>query len=168
MDYQWGKRNQLLKEFIRVLFPSLIIFTVFMIMIFGYFVPSIEKKHFRNKEDQCRHLVEIVINYLNSLNDEVEDGTLTETTAKKRAIKRIRNFRFGDETKDYFWILDSSGMVIMHPFRRDLENINPEEVKGPDGQILMKLMTRMSEIANSNPEGGPVKYVWNRRDEITK
>ncbi|PKL16110.1 MAG: hypothetical protein CVV49_17950 [Spirochaetae bacterium HGW-Spirochaetae-5] len=148
MEYRKKNRNQILVDFFRMLFPSLVIFTVFMVMIFAYLVPSLEKNHLKSKEDQCRHLVEIVITYLTS--------------------ERIRSLRFGIETKDYFWILEKKGVVIMHPFRRDIENINPEEVTGPDGQVLMKLMVRMSDIANSNPDGGAVSYIWNRRDEITK
>lgn len=159
-------KKHFIKEFVRLLFPSLIIFTVFMVMIFSFLVPIIEKKHFQNKEDQCRYLVEIIINYLTSLNSDITNGTVTETAAKKRAIERIRGLRFGNETKDYFWILNSKGVFLMHPFRRDVENVDPEKVTGPDGQILVKLMRRMSYIANSKPEGGTISYVWDRRDEI--
>jgi PAS domain S-box-containing protein len=168
MEYRKKNRNQILIDFIRMLSPSLVIFTVFMVMIFAYLVPSLEKNHLKSKEDQCRHLVEIVINYLASLNSDVINGKVGEREAKDRALERIRSFRFGNDTKDYFWILDKKGIVIMHPFRRDIENINPDEVTGPDGEILMKLMIRMSDIANSAPDGGAVSYIWNRRDEITK
>ncbi len=160
--------NHFLKDFFRMMFPSLIIFIVFIIMIFVFFIPFIERQHLRNKEDACRHIVEIVIEYLHSLNNDVENGLVTDKAAKDRAIRRIRNLRYGEESKDYFWIIDRDGVILMHPFRRDIENVDPASITAPDGLLLAELMKKMSIIANSNPEGGAVRYIWNRRDEITR
>ena len=161
-------QNRLLKDFLKLMLPSFIVFTVFMVMIFGFFVPFLEKKHLENKEALSRHLVELVIDYLSSFQRDLPPDFITEDIAKKRALNRIRDFRFGNEAKDYFWILDSNGVVLMHPFRPDIVNVDPEKMTAPDGRALTKLMKEMSSVANSIPQGGAIQYVWQRRDEIDK
>ncbi len=158
----------LLKDFAKMMLPSVIIFTVFLVIIFAFFTPAIEKQHMQNKEDACRHLVAITMEYLNSLNGDVAKGKVSIEEAKIRAIQRIRSFRYGPELKEYFWIIDSNGILIMHPFRQDLENTDSESITAPDGQVLMKLLKNMSNIANENPEGGTIKYIWNRWDRISE
>lgn len=158
----------MLKDFFKLMLPSFIVFTVFMVMIFGFFVPFLGKKHLENKENLCKYLVEIVIDYLASFQKDLPPDFITEKRAQERSLNRIRDFRFGAVEKDYFWILDSNGVVLMHPFRQDIVNVDPEKITAPDGRVLMKLMKEMSEVANSSPEGGSIKYVWQRRDEITK
>jgi PAS domain S-box-containing protein len=160
--------NRLLKDFFKLMFPSVIIFTVFMVMIFAIYVPYLEKKHIEDRENLCRNLVELVIDYLTSFQRDLPPGFITEAIARKRSINRIRDFRFGNEAKNYFWILDRNGMVIMHPFRQDIVNVDPGKVTAPDGRALMKLMKEMSEVADSSPEGGAIRYVWSRRDEVNK
>ena len=157
-----------LKDFAKMMFPSVIIFTVFLVIIFAFFTPAIKRQHMQSKEDACRHLVSITMEYLNSLNEDVAKGKVSPEEAKIRAIKRIRNFRYGPELKEYFWIINSKGIFIMHPFRKDLENIPPENITAPDGQVLIKLMKEMSRIANSNPDGGTITYIWNRWDRISE
>ena len=161
-------RNHFLKDFFRLMLPSLIIFIVFIIIIFSFFTPFIERQHMQGKEDECRHLVEIVIGYLTSVNDDLKQGIISEKTAKEKAIDRIRSLRYGKDTKDYFWIIDKNGVVLMHPFRHDIENVDPELITAPDGRVMIKLMKEMSAIANSNPGGGSLRYIWNRRDETTR
>lgn len=161
-------KSRLIKDFFNLMLPSVIIFTVFIIMIFAIYVPYLEKKHLENKEILCRNLVELVIDYLASFQRDLAPGFITEDIAKTRALHRIRDFRFGNEAKDYFWVLDSSGVVLMHPFRQDIENIDPEGIVAPDGKALINLMKEMALVANSNPEGSVVRYVWSRKDEINK
>mgnify|MGYP003802200767 CR=1 FL=1 len=158
----------LIKDFMRMMLPSLIIFTVFIIIIFALFTPFIEKQHMQNKEEACRHLVEVTIDYISSLNDDVKEGIITEKEAKDRAFKRIRRLRYGKDKRDYFWIIDRNGVMLMHPFRTDIENRDPDTITGPDGQALSKLMLKMAHIANVNPKGDTIKYIWNRWEDLSQ
>lgn len=75
--------NRLLKDFLKLMLPSLIVFTVFMVMIFGFFVPFLEKKHLEDKENLCRNMVELVIDYLTSFQRDLSPDFITEDIAKK-------------------------------------------------------------------------------------
>ncbi len=163
-----GPGDSLLRDFLRMMFPSLVIFTVFLVIVFIILTPFLEKQHMQNKEDSCRYLVEVIMDYLHSLHEDVNRGFLTEKEAKARAFKRIKIQRYGKEKRDYFWILDSRGVMLMHPFRPDFENRVPEKIKGPDGQALSHLTLKMSAIANENPNGGTIKYLWNRWDKLSE
>ena len=158
----------LLRYFIRMMLPALIVFTVFIIMIFVFYTPFIEKQHMKNRENSCRYLVDVVIDYLYSLNEDVSRGILSEKEAKERAFRRIRSLRYGSENRDYFWIINSGGVMIMHPFRSDLEKKDPSKTEAPDGQALSRLMQEMSFLANTNTGGATIKYIWNRWDNLSE
>jgi len=163
-----GEKGLMLKNFIKLLFPSTAILFIFIVTIFFFFIPHFRNLHIQHKSNSCKYLVQIVIDYLTSLNSEVIEGKVTLQEAQRRATTRIRNLRFGNISKDYFWIIKDDGRILMHPFRVDIENKDPSAITGPDGQILAKLMAEMTEIAKDNPEGGTISYIWNRRDEINK
>jgi PAS domain S-box-containing protein len=163
-----GEKGLMLKNFIKLLFPSTAILFIFIVTLFFFFIPHFRNLHIQQKSNACKYLVQIVIDYLTSLNSEVIEGKVTLQEAQRRATTRIRNLRFGNISKDYFWIIKDDGRILMHPFRVDIENKDPSAITGPDGQILAKLMAEMTEIAKDNPEGGTISYIWNRRDEINK
>ena len=48
-------------------------------------------------------------------------GELTFQDAQARAIKRIRNLRYGHKKDDYFWIIDKKNRLIMPPYMSHLE-----------------------------------------------
>ena len=41
-------------------------------------------------------------------------------SAQAMAIERVGRIRYGDELKDYFWIIDKQPTMIMHPYRPEL------------------------------------------------
>ena len=68
-------------------------------------------------------------------NDE-RDGLLTREEAQKTAISRIQYLRYGEENKDYFWITDMTPVMIMHPFRNDLNGKDLTNFTDPHGKRL--------------------------------
>lgn len=79
---------------------------------------------------------------------------LGEEQAKKAALETIANLRYN---KNYFFILDSKAVIVLHPIKPQLTGKDLSDFKDPNGK---KLFTEFARIANKKPEGGFVDYMW--------
>ncbi len=80
---------------------------------------------------------------LEEYHQEVLHQDLPEDTAKILAAERIEQIRYGNEYKDYFWIIDKQPVMIMHPYRPELTNTNLSNYEDPDGKLLFVEATVM-------------------------
>ena len=76
---------------------------------------------------------------------------------KEEALQAIKNMGYGDN--GYFWINDSAPKMIMHPYKPSLDGKDLSGVKDPAGKYLFN---EMSKVANAEPQGGLVKYMWEK------
>lgn len=84
---------------------------------------------------------------------------LTDVTKKLQAeaLKTISEIRYGDN--GYFWINDSSPKMIMHPIQKELDGKDLSDYKDSEGTFLFNEFVK---VANENPKGGIVKYLWSK------
>jgi len=74
---------------------------------------------------------------------------------KEEALSTINKMRYGKD--GYFWINDSSPKMIMHAIKPNLDGQDLSNVQDKAGKYLFK---EFAVVANENPEGGLVKYMW--------
>lgn len=86
---------------------------------------------------------------------------MTVPQAKREAASVIRGLRYGSESKDYFWIVDTRPVMVMHPYRLDLEGQNVSDYEDLDG---VRVFTEMVD-AVGRAGSGYVSYHWQVRDE---
>ncbi len=86
------------------------------------------------------------------------NGTLPEVEAKKQALERIKNLRFGDS--GYFTVLDSRA-VLMHPFKPQLVGTDPATFKDPDGTLVYMDAIKLVKTAGD----GFTRYLWAKPGE---
>lgn len=79
-----------------------------------------------------------------------------EERFKQEAKRQISNLRFGPEGKDYFFIVDMSGAIVMHPIKPSLDGKNMLDFKDPNGK---KLFAEMIRVCREKGEGF-VDYLW--------
>lgn len=159
------KKKIINKEFIlRIILPTLLVFSIFTTLIFAVIIPSIENYMLDGKREMIRELTNSAWSVLNKFEKEVSDSILTLATAQKEAITQIENMRYGNERKDYFWITDMHPNMIMHPYRKDLNNTNLSDYKDPTGK---QLFVESINIVKLNGEGY-VDYMWQWKDDSTK
>jgi len=101
---------------------------------------------------------------LDKFDKEVADSILTITEAQNEAIRRIENIRYGQDRKDYFWITDMHPNMIMHPYRRDLNNTDLSNYHDPTGK---KLFVEFVKAVEKNGEDY-VDYMWQWKDDSTR
>ena len=64
-------------------------------------------------------------------------GVYLETAEKhfqEEAKKQIGNLRFGPDGKDYFFILDTEGKMVMHPIKPAMNDKDQTRVPRPQGK----------------------------------
>ncbi len=146
---------------LRILTPLYGTCLLFALSIFLIFIPQQEQQLLNQKKETTRQLTDNVLNFLRDIDDKIKKGELSPDLARKRAADHIRNLRYGPEGKDYFWIIDMHGSMIVHPFRPDLEGKKVTRFKDTQGNHPFADMVKI--VAQNN--AGYVNYRWQWKDD---
>lgn len=145
---------------IQVLIPSALCLAVLFVALFWAAVPFVHEQLFSIKRDMICELTETVWYLLQQYQSRAQSGEITLAEAQWRALERVRAMRYGPESRDYFWILNLSGKVLMHPIQRDLEGTSGLDITDPYGKRFVEDMVRTA----NDEEDGLVEYYWPRPD----
>lgn len=91
-------------------------------------------------------------------------GVYLETAEKffmDQAKQQIGNLRFGPDGKDYFFILDTAGTMLMHPLNPAMNGNNQNGLRDPQGKAFVEEMVK---VAKENGQGF-VDYMWPKPGE---
>jgi PAS domain S-box-containing protein len=149
---------------INIVLPVLITLALFVITLFWLLLPRLEHHLMDRKREMIRELTESawsVVRYYHSL---AAKGAITDQEARRQAVNLLRNVRFGPEGKDYFWINDMRPVLIMHPYRPDLEGRDASAITDSTGKHLF-----MDFVDTVRRKGaGYVDYRWQWQDNPDK
>ncbi|MDT4802533.1 Methyl-accepting chemotaxis protein McpP [compost metagenome] len=81
-------------------------------------------------------------------------GKLPADEAKQQAIERVRAMRFGAD--GYFTLMRSDTVVLMHPFKPEMNGKAMEGTKDPNGVYLFRDIAAIGKGAGK----GFVEYLW--------
>ena len=159
-------RNRIINRnfILKIILPTFLVFSIFTILIFAVIIPSIKSYMLDGKREMIRELTYSAWSVLDKFEKEVSDSILTLAEAQKEAITSIENMRYGHERKDYFWITDMHPTMIIHPYRKDLNNADLSNYKDPTGK---RLFVEFIKVVESNEEDY-VDYMWQWKDDSTK
>jgi len=90
------------------------------------------------------------------LNGIIKDDSLTEEQKQEKVKAFIRAYRYGPEKKDYFWINDLQGKMLVAPGLPDLEGTNVSNFKDAEG---MRVFVEMVKVSLAKGEGA-INYLW--------
>jgi PAS domain S-box-containing protein len=150
--------------FIRGILPTVIIITLFSASVFGIIVPAFERSILDQKREMIRELTNSAWNILAKFENDERSGLITREEARKAVISQIQNLHYGSEMKDYFWINDTHPVMIIHPYRTDLNGRDLSDFKDPRGK---RLFIEMTETVKRDG-AGYVDYMWQRKDDPTR
>jgi signal transduction histidine kinase len=123
-------------------------------------IPTIEKNSLERKREMIRELTTSAWNILAKLENDERLGRLTRKQAQDQAIDQIRNLHYGQQVKDYFWINDMTPMMVIHPYRTDLNGRDLNDYKDPDGKHVFIEFVNIVKQQGS----GFVEYKWQSYD----
>lgn len=158
--YKTSKKN----FFIRILLPAFLTIILFITAFYVLFIPQFENSIMDRKREMIKELTNSSWSILDKWHKAEKEGSVTKEKAQEMAASQIQSLRYGEEAKDYFWITNYSPVMIMHPYRSDLNNKDLSDFKDSHGK---KLFVEMAAIVKKEGEGF-VDYMWQWKDESDK
>ena len=149
------------KSFLKIILPAILSILLFILTIFLIIIPRYQKNIMIGKREMIKELTNSAWSILAKYENDQRDGLLTREEAQKTAGSRIEYLRYGEENKDYFWITDMTPVMIMHPFRNDLNGKDLTNFTDPHGK---KLFVEFVETVKKS-EHGYVDYMWQWKDD---
>ena len=88
--------------------PTILAITMFIVSFYLIIIPSFERSIMDRKKEMILELTNTAWSVLAEYNDEYKKGSLSLTEAQKRAAEQVGKMRYGNEQKDYFWIITTN------------------------------------------------------------
>ncbi|RKZ16199.1 hypothetical protein DRQ50_06550 [bacterium] len=145
----------------RTVLPAMLAIALFSGVVFMYLLPSLDRVVRDQKRLMIRELTESAWNVLARFEAEEQAGRLTREEAQAAAIGQTRNLHYGQQSKDYFWIIDMHPHMVVHPYRPDLEGTDLSRFADPAGKHLFVEMVQVVRAEGS----GYVDYQWQWQDD---
>lgn len=150
--------------FISIVVPTILAIALYIISIFLVILPSFEANILEVKKEMISELTNAAWSLLDEYHQEVRTNQLAEDSARHMAASRVEQIRYGEEYKDYFWIIDKTPVMIMHPYRPELEGRSLIDYKDPEGTLLF---VEAVETVDAQGEGF-IDYMWQWKDDPTR
>lgn len=152
------------KFFLSIVFPSILAIILFIVSMFVVILPSFEQNIMDKKKEMISELTNTAWSLLEEFDNEHKKLNYSLEDAKKLAASRIEKIRYGNENKDYFWIIDMHPTMIMHPYRSELKQTDLSDYEDPNG---VKLFVQAAETVRLDGEGF-IDYMWQWKDDSTR
>jgi methyl-accepting chemotaxis protein len=115
---------------------------------------ALQREMREDRQTKTRHLVEVAHGILEHYGELASAGKLTSDAARAAALAELRKLRYGGN--EYFWVNDMAPVMIMHPFKPELEGKDLTTYRDPNGKALF-----VAFVDVARKEGaGFVDYMW--------
>ena len=113
---------------------------------------------FAEQEELLKRTMDEVFSVLNTI---IKEQGLSLKEKQKKAMEYIRTFRYGRENKDYFWINDLQGIMLVDPYLPDFEGKDLSDFSDPNG---IKVFAQFIRICRGQGEGYAT-HLWPKYEE---
>lgn len=152
MPYSKPLSNTLLK----LLLPYALILFLVVVAVGAVLIPYAYQMTLERKKEALRELTSLAWHTLEYFHQLQNNNTLTKAQAMAQAKSFIRSMRYGKDNKQYFWVIDTQGITIVHPYRPDLEGKSLSASRDENGRFFIR---EFIETARRE-EFGFVEYKW--------
>ena len=146
---------------ITIIAPALVTILLLMLSVNFIILPELRTLLIEKKEETVHYQVDTIYSLLHEYHLRAQNGELSLKEAQKRAINRISKLRYGKENRDYFWINDLHPIMIMHPYRQDLDGNDLSDFTDLKGD---KIFVKMVNLVKKSDEGF-LEYYWQFQDQ---
>ncbi|NPV39507.1 MAG: HAMP domain-containing protein [Brevinematales bacterium] len=111
-------------------------------------------------DQMIRFQVQTAHSLLSAVYKKVQAGELTEDQGKKLAADLLRDLRYGDNGKEYFWADDLQGNNVVLYGRKDVEGSNRNNLQDAKGTYIIQELRKLALQG-----GGYLDYYFPRQGE---
>ena len=166
--YQKEKSEKFFDSFgSRIVLPTILAIILFISYIFFYVVPLFENNMLNQKKLMVKELTATAASVITHFQELEEKGELTPEEAKQRTIDAIKTMRYDSSNKNYFFIIDMTPRMILHPYRPELTGRDLSDYTDEENKSGKKLFVEFVHIVKSNSEGY-LRYHWQWKDDPNK
>lgn len=156
--------NQNNKFTYSIVIPTILAITMFIVAFYAVIIPMFERSMMERKEEMIVELTNAAWSVVAEYNDAYNRGEISLQEAKERAAEHIGKMRYGEEQKDYFWIISSSPVMIMHPYRPDLIGSDLSDyTDSHENKLFVDAVQLVKEKG-----AGITEYYWQWKDDASK
>jgi PAS domain S-box-containing protein len=149
---------------ISIVLPSILAIGLYILSIFILILPLSKRNIIEGKKEMIIELTNTVCSLIEEYRQEADDHVLSSDSAMASAIERVGRIRYGDDQKDYFWIIDKQARMLLHPYRPELEGTDLSGYRDPEGKLLF---AETISVVEGSGEGF-IDYVWQWQDDTTR
>ena len=153
---QGKKRRHWDKFILGIVLPTILAIILSIGSIYLIILPAFQESFLESKKEMIEELTNVAWNILLFYEEEVQSNQLSTEVAKTRAIEEIRHLRYGNQNKDYFFILDMAPKMVMHPYSPELEGQDLTKYRDPENVPIFVEMKNLVEKQDS----GYLNYTW--------
>lgn len=113
-----------------------------------------------SSQDKVKEIVRVANSTVTSILAKKDEEGVERADGEASALEVLRGFRYGDS--DYVFVIDNDLLMVMHPFKPELEGQSVGAIVDSDGVALFQ---EMREAAHDG--GGFVAYHWPRAGSDT-
>jgi signal-transduction protein with cAMP-binding, CBS, and nucleotidyltransferase domain len=157
-------KRDLNKFFFSVVMPSILAIVLFVISFYVFVIPFFEENMMDRKKEMILELTNAAVSVLDEYNAMFQNGELSLGDAQQNATLQIEQMRYGPEGKDYFWIMDDTPKMVMHPYRKELNGQDLRDFKDSHEKTMF---TDAAGLVQKQNEGF-VEYHWQWKDDTTR
>ena len=144
--------------------PSFLSICLFIISLYAIIIPAFEKNSMAKKKEMISELTHTAWSLVDEYRKEYSDSVNSVEQAKKLAAERIEKMRYGKQGKDYFWIINKEPRMVMHPYRKELNDTDLSDYKEKKKK---KLFVEAVKLVEEQGEGF-IEYIWQWKDDSTR
>ncbi|MDF2984567.1 MAG: methyl-accepting chemotaxis sensory transducer with Cache sensor [Eubacterium sp.] len=122
---------------------------------------TIEQILLSDYDSMIKNEVETAVNVADAYYNIYKEGTMSEQEAKDTAIKVIKKLKYSND--GYFWIDDTSGVLVAHPVKPEDEGKNRLDITDPNG---VKLIREVIDAAVNGKEAGYTNFMWEKPEDV--
>ncbi|MBU2510307.1 PAS domain S-box protein [bacterium] len=144
----------------QTIFPVCLTIILFVCATFFVAVPALKDNLVESKKEMIRELTNTVWSLLASYDQKVKSGEISLEEAQTKMLSHIYEIRYGNESKDYFWIIDLNHHGVMHPYQKDLDGRNLFDFQDNTGKYFIQEFVDTAKTKGQ----GYVEYTWQWQD----
>jgi len=126
---------------------------------------TMKRELFEDRKVKTKNVVESVYGILEHYEGLAKQGTMTTAEAQYAVVELVKKLRYGG--KEYFWINDMDRIMIMDPYKSELDGKDLSDYKDANGKRLFIVFVDMVKANGA----GFVDYLWpkpNFKDPVPK
>ena len=149
------------KFIINIVFPSVLAVLLFVVTLFFIVIPQFKNSILDKKREMIAELTNTTTSILEKYYKDEMAGLISREEAQNTAMSRIEYLRYGDENKDYFWVTDLQPVMVVHPYRPELNGTDLSDFEDSHGK---KLFVECVNVVKQKKHGY-VEYMWQWKDD---